>query len=257
LDAPVRGSGTWGADGSILIGGESRGILRTAELSELAERAVGKEIDVVLLEEPGCPARRDIFVTRSLECWLRSWDRFTSQHAVGEVIAAHVVGRYGWDVVVDIGFLVGMNIDHVDFRALGASHDRKKIVGQTIECQIVRIYPCERQLLLNHAHLLAKRQAAFWLDRVETLDVREGRTLKGIIKNLVNFGAFVDLGGIEALLHISDMSWQSIESCEGVVERGQEVTVKVLKVDRGGRRICVGLKQLDVPSYPSVPPGLE
>src|SRR5262245_51184441 len=122
-----------GSDVALLdLGSKSRGLLRTAELSELAERAVGKEIEVALLEGEESPVRQHTLVTRSLECWLRSWARFTSQHAVGEVISAHVVGQFRWDVVVDVGFLVRMNIDNVDFRALGAQHDREKIAGQTI-----------------------------------------------------------------------------------------------------------------------------
>lgn len=169
----------------------------------------------------------------------RDWSALQAAFAEGKAIAGTVTGLVKGGLSVDVGvraFLPASRSGERDAAGL------ESLVGQTIRCRIARLDEADENVVVDRRVLLEEETRTDRENRYGEL--REGQILPGQIRSLTAYGAFVDLGGVDALLHVSDMAWSRTQKPEDVVSPGQRMDVKILKIDREKGRISVGLKQL-------------
>lgn len=198
---------------------------------------VGEEIEVYL----DCFEDNygDMVLSRERAEMLRAWDRISDAFENSQIIEGSIISRVKGGLSVDIGvkaFLPGSQVDLRPVRNLD------KLIGQKFEFKIIKFNKKRGNIVLSRRVLLEQDREKL---RGETLEnLAEGSVVKGIIKNLTDYGAFVDLGGIDGLLHITDMSWGRINHPTQLFEVGQEVEVKILSYDQQRHRVSLGFKQL-------------
>ncbi len=156
----------------------------------------------------------------------------------GLVLRGKVTGMVKGGLTVDVGMRAFLPQSKSGVRDPAEAH---KLVGQEVRCRIARA-PEEKNLVLDRRSLLEEEQRAEQRQTLERL--AEGDVVTGTVKSLATYGAFVDIGGLDALLHISDLSWSRLDEPAQALTLGQALEVKVLKLDRGKRRVSVGVKQL-------------
>lgn len=198
---------------------------------------VGDEVEVYLdcFEDNS----GDMILSRERAEMLRAWDRISVAYENGEIIEGIIMSRVKGGLSVDIGvkaFLPGSQVDLRPVRNLD------KLINNKFQFKIIKFNKKRGNIVLSRRVLLEQDREKM---RSETLtNLAEGTVLKGIIKNITDYGAFVDLGGIDGLLHITDMSWGRINHPNQLFEVGQEVEVKVLSYDQERQRVSLGYKQL-------------
>jgi len=198
----------------------------------------GDVIDV-MVDRQGVQVEGYILLSHQKASRLRAWDNLEKAHRENLILSGRVTGRIKGGVTVDVGVPAFMPGSQIDVRP---AHNLDSLLGQDIPVKIVKLnrrrgnVVVSRKLALEE-DMQARKSAALQ-------DLSEGSIVTGTIKNLTDYGAFVDLGGIDGLLHVSDMSYGRVNFPSEVVNVGDEVTVKVLKFDRTRERISLGLKQL-------------
>lgn len=171
---------------------------------------------------------------------IKTWEILLKEKKEGDVIKGVVKRRTKGGLLVDIGGVQAfLPSSQVDIRRPG---DLSEWIGKEIECAILRIDDQRRNVVVSRRKLLEEQREKQKKELLERLKV--GDVVKGVVKNLTDFGAFIDLGGIDGLLHITDMSWGRIGHPSDMLQVGQEVEVKVLNIDYEGEKIALGLKQL-------------
>ncbi len=219
------------------IGFKSEGVIPLDEFGG-AEVKVGDQYDVFLesLED------QDGLVVLSKERadFLKVWDKIKTAHENGEVVYGTVDRRIKGGLVVKLWgvdtFLPGSQV------ALRQVPDLDALIGMEIECQIIKKNKRRRNVVVSRRIVLERERE----EKKKKLmaELEKGQVRKGVVKNITDFGAFVDLGGIDGLLHITDLSWGRVKHPSEVVSIGDEIEVKVLEFDRERERISLGLKQL-------------
>ena len=157
----------------------------------------------------------------------------------GAVVEGRIDSRIKGGLQVDIGvnaFLPGSQVDIRPVRNLD------KVIGETFQFKIIKLNKRRGNIVLSRRVLLEEERDSMRTDTLKTLD--DGQVAEGIVKNLTDYGAFIDLGGIDGLLHITDMSWGRIKHPSDILAVGQKINVKVLKFDKDKERVSLGLKQL-------------
>ena len=198
----------------------------------------GDAIDV-MIDRQGIQPEGYILLSHEKASRLRAWDNLERAHRDGLVLSGRVVGRIKGGLSVDVGVPAFMPGSQIDVRP---NHNLDTFLGQDIPVKIVKLNRRRGNVVVSRKmaieeDMLARKNAALH-------DLSEGCTVTGTVKNLTEYGAFVDLGGIDGLLHVSDMSYGRVNHASEVVNVGDEITVKVLKFDRTRERISLGLKQL-------------
>lgn len=168
-----------------------------------------------------------------------AWDEIEKIHENDEVIEAEVKKEVKGGLVADVGLRGFIPASHV---SIGYVEDLSDFVGQTLRLKVIEVDRNNNNVVLSAKKVMEEERAEAKEETLENLE--KGQELTGTVTKLVDFGAFVDIGGIEGLLHISEMSWGRIDHPSSVLEEGQEVKVKVLEVDRENERISLGYKQL-------------
>jgi small subunit ribosomal protein S1 len=170
---------------------------------------------------------------------LRAWDRISDAYDKGEIVEGIIMSRVKGGLSVDIGvkaFLPGSQVDLRPVRNLD------KLISNKFAFKIIKFNKKRGNIVLSRRVLLEEDRERL---RTQTLDnLKEGATLTGIVKNITDYGAFIDLGGIDGLLHITDMSWGRINHPSQLFEVGQEIQAKVLNYDEARQRVSLGYKQL-------------
>tara|TARA_R110000787_G_scaffold107489_19_gene215484 strand:+ start:1398 stop:3080 length:1683 start_codon:yes stop_codon:yes gene_type:complete len=171
---------------------------------------------------------------------IKTWERLNTAFEDKETVIGIMTGKVKGGFTVDIGsvraFLPGSLVDVRPVR------DTSYLEGKPLEFKVIKLDRLRNNVVVSRREVL---EAEYSAERDSLLEnLQEGVVLKGVVKNLVEYGAFVDLGGIDGLLHITDMTWKRIKDPSEVVEVGTEIEVKVLKYDRERRRVSLGLKQL-------------
>jgi small subunit ribosomal protein S1 len=157
----------------------------------------------------------------------------------GAVVEGKIVGRIKGGLTVDIGinaFLPGSQVDLRPVRNL------EKLLGASFDFKIIKLNKRRGNIVLSRRVLLEEQRESMRSDTLETL--AEGQEVEGIVKNLTDYGSFIDLGGIDGLLHITDMSWGRVNHPSDVLSVGEKIKVKILKYDRERERVSLGLKQI-------------
>ena len=220
---------------------KSEGVVARSEfLNEQRELEVnvGDEVDVVV--EALDNGMGQTVLSREKAKRAETWTKLEKIFEDGEIVTGVISGKVKGGFTVDIGpvraFLPGSLVDTRPIR------DTTHLEGKELEFKVIKLDAKRNNVVVSRRAVMEAESSA---DREALLaQLEEGQTVTGTIKNLTDYGAFVDLGGIDGLLHITDMAWKRIKHPSEVVEVGQEVTVKVLKFDKERNRVSLGLKQL-------------
>jgi len=234
------------------IGYKSEGLIPLSEFENETNLQTGDEVEVLLerLED------RDgmVCISKQKADKLKNWERIVSQYKEGDVITGVIARRIKGGMMVDIGLDAFLPASQIDIHYI---KDKDALMGKEFEFKIIKINEKRKNIVLSRRELLEEvRQKA----RTKLLaDIEEGDIRSGVVKNITDFGVFIDLGGLDGLLHITDMSWGRISHPSEMLAVGDEVDVKILKYDRNRERVSLGLKQKSPNPWESVgekyPPG--
>jgi small subunit ribosomal protein S1 len=167
------------------------------------------------------------------------WSSLEEAYAQKAAVAGTVTSIVKGGLTVDVGVRAFMPASRSGTRDAA---DLQKLVGQEITCRIVKLDAAEEDVVVDRRVILEEQ--ARQLEQKRYAEVREGDIVSGLVRSLTSYGAFVDLGGVDGLLHVSDIAWSRVNNPEEVLTVGQRLQVKVLKIDADSRRISLGLKQL-------------
>ena len=199
---------------------------------------IGDEVYVALeaIEDGSGETRLSREKARRAETWKALESSFENSEVVRGAINGKVKGGFTVDIHGIRAFLPGSLVDVRPVR------DTAHLEGQTLDFKVIKLDQKRNNIVVSRRAVLEQANSA---EREALLaNLQEGATLKGVVKNLTDYGAFVDLGGVDGLLHITDMAWRRIKHPSEVVKVGDEIDVKVLKFDRETNRVSLGLKQL-------------
>ena len=228
------------------VGYKSEG---TIDLDEFPDHGraleVGEEVDVLLEQKEDSDGQ--VILSKEKANRIKIWDDISKKFDNDEVVDGVVVARIKGGLTVDIGlkaFLPGSQIDLRPVRNLD------KLIGETLQMRIIKLNKRRGNIVLSRRVLLeAERQEA----KEKTLaSLAEGQIIQGVVKNITEYGAFIDLGGIDGLLHITDMSWGRVSHPSQLFAIGDNVEVMVLKFDQEHERVSLGLKQLAADPWANV-----
>lgn len=170
---------------------------------------------------------------------IRAWETLDRAWREGLIVSGRVIGRVKGGLSVDVGLPAFMPSTQVDLRPV---HDLDAYIGMDIAVKVLKLNRRRNNIVVSRKAVLEEELAARKAALLENL--KEGDLVTGVVKNLTEYGAFIDLGGIDGLLHVSDISYGRVAHPQDVLQVGQELTVKVLKFDREKERISLGLKQV-------------
>ena len=166
------------------------------------------------------------------------WEEISRAWNEDQVIEGKIISRIKGGLTVDIGVMAFLPGSQVDIRPI---RNLEKFIGSTFKFKIIKLNRRRGNVVLSRRILMEKERESI---RQKTLEVlEEGQIVEGVVKNITDYGAFVDLGGIDGLLHITDMSWGRINHPSDIITAGQKVKVKVLQFERQNQRVSLGLKQ--------------
>jgi small subunit ribosomal protein S1 len=241
--------GITGKDVIIDFGYKSEGIVPIEQFQTPAGQLTVQPGDVVdvMIETGGEQPEGYVLLSHTRASRLRIWDNLEKAYQEQLNISGHVLGRVKGGLAVDVGVKAFMPGSQADPRPI---HNLDGLVGQDIPVKIIK-------LNRRRGNVVVSRKAAVEEEinvrKSATLDhLVEGAAATGVVKNLTEYGAFIDLGGIDGLLHVTDMSWGRIAHPSEMLHVGDEITVKVLKFDRGKERVSLGLKQLEPDPWETV-----
>ena len=219
------------------IGYKSEGVVQRDEWGEEDEQPqVGERIEVLLEEFEDSIGL--IVLSKRKADRVREWEKIISTHAEGDIVKGTVIRKIKGGLLINIGVNVFLPASQVDIRR---PSDIADYIGQEIECMILKIDEARRNIVVSRRRLIEEEREK--MKKALLSDLEVGQIRKGTVKNIADFGAFVDLGGIDGLLHITDMSWGRISHPTEMVRIDDEVEVMVLNIDYDKEKIALGLKQ--------------
>lgn len=207
---------------------------RDADPKELVE--VGQEVKVVVLRVNH--AEGQVLLSKRQADVEGAWLSIIEAYEKGEILEATCVEQVKGGLIVDIGLRGFVPASHVDLRPVS---DLSDYVGEVMKLKIVEIDRNRRKVVLSRKHALQEQRNQ--MKEATMGDLTEGQIVSGEVARLTNFGAFVNLGGVDGLVHISEMSWKRIKHPSEIVRVGEQVDVRILSVDKGKERISLSLKQ--------------
>ena len=220
------------------IGAKSEGVISAPEFRYNPDLKVGDKVEVLV--ESAEDRKGQLVISHRKARQLKSWDMVNAAYESGEVVKGYVKTRTKGGMIVDVfgieAFLPGSQIDIKPIR------DYDVYVDTTMDFKIVKINQEFRNVVVSHKALLEAEQEVKRAELISKLE--KGQVLEGVVKNITNYGVFVDLGGVDGLIHITDLSWGRISHPEEVVALDQQINVVVLDFNEQQKRIALGLKQL-------------
>ena len=236
LDGDVVG--VTATDAVINIGFKSDGLISLNEFRDMANLKTGDIVEVMVLEKED--KNGNLHLSRKSARIYRAWQRIVELHKTGEIVTGTVTSKTKGGLIVDVNgmetFLPGSQID------VKPVTDYDQFVGKTMEFKVVKINETIKNAVVSHKALIESDIEA---QRVEIMSkLEKGQVLEGVVKNITDFGAFMDLGGLDGLLYITDISWGRITHPTEVLKLDQKLQVVVLDFDDDKKRISLGLKQL-------------
>ena len=220
------------------IGYKSEGVISINEFRYNPDLAVGDKVEVYV--ENAEDRKGQLLLSHKMACSLRSWDRVNESFEKDEIVKGYIKCRTKGGMIVDVfgieAFLPGSQIDVKPIR------DYDVFVNKTMEFKIVKINHEFRNVVVSHKALIEAELEAQKADIIGKLE--KGQILEGTVKNITTYGVFIDLGGVDGLIHITDLSWGRITHPEEIVQLDQKINVVILDFDDAKKRIALGLKQL-------------
>jgi small subunit ribosomal protein S1 len=221
------------------IGHKSEGCIRIEEfLDDNGELTVKVGDEVRVLFERGENERGYIVLSKKKAESQAAWERIAEAGGEGGTIEGKIVAKVKGGLTVDIGVQAFLPASQVDVRPGG---NLDKYIGQTYTFRVLKMNRKRGNIVLSRRVILEEEREHLKKDTLANL--AEGQVLEGIVKNITDYGAFVDLGGLDGLLHITDMSWGRLNHPSEVIKVGDRLTVKILKYDSAKGKISLGLKQ--------------
>ncbi|MCB0396497.1 MAG: 30S ribosomal protein S1 [Flavobacteriales bacterium] len=222
----------------INIGFKSEGIISLSEFRYNPELKTGDSVEVYVENQED--KNGQLVLSHRKARALKSWDRVNEAHDKGEVIKGYVKCRTKGGMIVDVfgieAFLPGSQIDVKPIR------DYDVYVGKTMEFKVVKINQEFKNVVVSHKALI---EAELQQQKQEIISkLEKGQVLEGVVKNITSYGVFIDLGGVDGLIHITDLSWGRVSHPEEIVSLDQKLNVVILDFDEDKKRIALGLKQL-------------
>ena len=233
------------------IGYKSEGVIMAPEFRYNPELKVGDKVEVFV--ESTEDKKGQLILSHKKARQLRSWDMVNAAFAADEIVKGYVKTRTKGGMIVDVfgieAFLPGSQIDIKPIR------DYDQFVDTTMDFKIIKINQEFRNVVVSHKALI---EAELEQQKSEIIGkLEKGQVLEGTVKNITGYGVFVDLGGVDGLIHITDLSWGRINHPEEVVSLDQKINVVILDFDESKKRIALGLKQLTVHPWDALDPNLK
>ena len=233
------------------IGYKSEGIIPVSEFRYNPELAVGDKVEVYV--ENAEDKKGQLVLSHKKARSLRSWDRVNEAFDKDEIVKGYIKCRTKGGMIVDVfgieAFLPGSQIDVKPIR------DYDVFVNKTMEFKIVKINHEFRNVVVSHKALIEAELEAQKADIIGKLE--KGQVLEGTVKNITSYGVFIDLGGVDGLIHITDLSWGRINHPEEIVALDQKINVVILDFDDTKKRIALGLKQLSAHPWDALDANLQ
>jgi small subunit ribosomal protein S1 len=224
------------------IGYKSEGVIPSTELSirrsidPAEEVALGEQVDALVLTKEDAEGR--LILSKKRARFEKAWRRIEAAAESGEPVEGTVIEVVKGGLILDLGVRGFLPASLVDIRRV---HNLDEFTGQKLECKVIELNRSRNNVVLSRRAVLEEERKEV---RQQILGrLQPGQVVEGKISNIVDFGAFVDLDGIDGLIHISELSWSHVNHPSEVLEIGQTVRVKVLDIDRERQRISLGLKQ--------------
>jgi len=236
------------------VGYKSEGSIPRSEWEEDDEEPeVGQEIDVLIEEVENDEGEMEIAegmlnLSKRKAKKIKEWEKVMSSVHEGDVVTGMVGRKIKGGLLVDIGVNVFLPASQVDIRRPA---DIGEYIGRTIQCKVLKIDEARRNIVVSRRSLIEDERKEKKSQLLSELQV--GQVRKGVVKNIADFGAFVDLGGLDGLLHITDMSWGRIGHPSEMVAIDEEIEVQVLDIDYEKEKIALGLKQKTASPWAAVP----
>ena len=233
------------------IGFKSDGIIPSTEFRYNPELKIGDEVEVFIENQED--SNGQLILSHKKARILKSWDRVNEAYNSGEIIKGYVKSRTKGGLIVDVfgieAFLPGSQIDVKPIR------DYDVFVDKTMEFKIVKINNDFKNVVVSHKALIEDEIEA---QKAEIMShIEKGQVLEGTVKNITSYGVFIDLGGVDGLIHITDLSWGRINHPEEIVKLDEKIKVVILEFDQEKKRIALGLKQLTPHPWDQLDPNLK
>ncbi|MDA2954175.1 MAG: 30S ribosomal protein S1 [Actinomycetota bacterium] len=233
------------------IGYKSEGVIPLSELSirksvNVADEVqLGEMIDALVMQKEDQDGR--LVLSKKRARFEKAWKRIEAASTAGETVEGTVIEVVKGGLILDLGVRGFLPASLVDIRRV---QDLDEFLGQKLECKVIELNRSRNNVVLSRRAVLEHERREV---RQRILDDLEpGKVVEGVISNIVDFGAFVDLDGIDGLIHISELSWSHVNHPSEVLNVGEKVDVKVLEIDRDRQRISLGLKQTQADPWQSV-----
>jgi len=233
------------------IGYKSEGIIAKNEFRYAPDLKVGDTVEVYIENQED--KKGQLVLSHKKARQARSWDRVNAALANDEIVTGFVKCRTKGGMIVDVlgteAFLPGSQIDVKPIR------DYDTFVGKTMEFKIVKINQEFRNVVVSHKALIEAELEAQKKEIISKLE--KGQILEGTVKNITNYGVFIDLGGVDGLIHITDLSWGRVSDPKEIVQLDQKLNVVIIDFDDEKKRIALGLKQLTPHPWDALDPNLK
>jgi small subunit ribosomal protein S1 len=224
------------SDVIIDCGYKSEGVIPNEEFDNFSELKVGDEVEVLLEaveDDSGL-----IKLSKRKADRIRGWEKVITKYKEGDIVTGTVTRKIKGGLLVDLGIPVFLPASQIDIKPPG---DISAYIGKEMTCKILKIDEARQNIVVSRRRLLEEEREELKLALLGEINVGDLR--KGVVKNIADFGVFVDLGGLDGLLHITDMSWGRISHPSEMVNIGEEIEVRILGIDKEKEKSALGLKQ--------------
>lgn len=218
------------------IGGKSEGLISASEFSDLGDLQIGEEIEIFLEKLEDRDGNPILSFDKAEQ--KKNWENIITKCEEGSIVQGRVKGKVKGGLIVGMGVDAFLPASHIDIQP---PKNLDQYLGQTYDYKVLKINLERKNIVLSRRELIEEQRSS---KRRELLDkINPGDVVKGIVKNITDFGAFIDLDGMDGLLHITDMSWGRISHPSEMLKQGEEIDVMIIEINREKERVSLGLKQ--------------
>ncbi len=218
------------------IGGKSEGLISASEFSDLGDLQIGEEIEIFLEKLEDRDGNPVLSFDRAEQ--KKNWENIITKCEEGSIVQGRVKAKVKGGLIVAMGVDAFLPASHIDIQP---PKNLDQYVGQTYDYKVLKINLERKNIVLSRRELIEEQRTS---KRRDLLDkIKPGDVVKGVVKNITDFGAFIDLDGMYGLLHITDMSWGRISHPSEMLKQGEEIDVMIIEINREKERVSLGLKQ--------------
>jgi len=218
------------------IGGKSEGVISANEFPDLGELEVGTQIDIYLERLENRDGNPILSFDKAEQ--KKNWENILLKCEEGSIVSGRVKSKVKGGLIVSIGVDAFLPASHIDVQP---PKNLDQYIGQTYDFKVLKINLDRKNIVLSRRELIEEQRANKRRDLLDKIE--PGQVRRGVVKNITDFGAFIDLDGMDGLLHITDMSWGRISHPSELLKQGEEVDVMIIEVNREKERVSLGLKQ--------------